>query len=271
MIEYRIINCYAFFILNGGRKGMKKILFYSLIITLSAFMPIYADDSYTVPSKIVLSGTLETKNSLQGKFLKMVYTEAFKRLGIEFEYKGFPAKRSSFMSDTGKTDGEISRVYEYLDTHPNMVRVKEYVIICLFNAYAFKPGIKLDGWESLKGTDYNVEYRRGVKKCEAKLPEVVSKEKLSAITSIKSGAKKLINRRTDILITLDYIMNELLLLDEFKNSGIYIAGIMDSSTTAHAFLHKKHKLLVPKLSSVLKQMKTEGLLEKYNAAAFNTK
>jgi hypothetical protein len=39
------------------------------------------------------------------------------------------------------------------------------------------------------------------------------------------------------------------------------------SFTAHAFLHKKHKELVPKLSKSLKEMKQEGLFGKYRKTA----
>ena len=36
----------------------------------------------------------------------------------------------------------------------------------------------------------------------------------------------------------------------------------------HAFLHKKHKTLVSKLSEILKKMREEGIIEKYKAEAF---
>ena len=54
--------------------------------------------------------------------------------------------------------------------------------------------------------------------------------------------------------------------DEFRNSKLRVAGVMDKFT-AHAFLHKKHKALVPQLSNILKEMKKEGLFEKYRETA----
>jgi hypothetical protein len=50
--------------------------------------------------------------------------------------------------------------------------------------------------------------------------------------------------------------------DEFADSGIRAMGVMEE-ISCHAFLHKKHKDMVPALSLILKKMKEEGLLEKY--------
>jgi len=54
--------------------------------------------------------------------------------------------------------------------------------------------------------------------------------------------------------------------NEFKHANIHIAGVMEE-IFLHAFLHKKHRSLIPKLSTVLYQMKHEGLIEKYKAMA----
>jgi len=239
-----------------------KIVILILIFTLFPSVLAHSDDSYLLPKTIVLSGSQDTKNSLQGRFLEMVYTEAFKRLGIKLEYTAFPAKRSSAMSDNGYTDGEITRVYDYANTHPNMVRVEEHVLTYTFNAYATKPGIKLHGWDSLKGTNYKVEYKQGVQNSKDHLTDVVDKEMLSSVIRLEHGFKKLMYGRTDILVAVHYELREQLRSDEFKDSGIYVAGIM-GSTTSHAFLHKKHKSLAPKISNILAQMKSEGLIKKY--------
>jgi len=48
--------------------------------------------------------------------------------------------------------------------------------------------------------------------------------------------------------------------------NIHIAGVMEE-IFLHAFMYKKHRDLVQKLSTVLYQMKNEGLIEKYKAMA----
>ena len=203
-------------------------------------------------------------DSFLAKWLNMIYTEAFKRLNMEFEYKYTSPQRCMFLSDSGKVDGELWRVYDYSSEHPNLIRVEESPFSNRFCAYATAPDIKLSGWESLRDTDYKVEYRRGQKKTHEKLPGIVKPENLSTINHWTHGMNRLIAGRTDIYVDIEWTINEALKSDEFKDSNIHIVGVMEI-IPSHAFLHKKHKQLVPKLSAVLKEMKNEGLIEKYKA------
>jgi polar amino acid transport system substrate-binding protein len=68
--------------------------------------------------------------------------------------------------------------------------------------------------------------------------------------------------RADIHIGSEMDMLSVLESDEFRGLALEIVGVMDKFT-GHAFLNEKHQELVPKLSSVLKEMKKEGLFEKY--------
>jgi len=215
--------------------------------------------------KMILVGTADVKNSMQGKWLTLIFTEVFRRLGYELQYDGYPAVRASAMSDAGEVDGEISRVFEYQMTHPNLIRVDEILYSTNFVAFAVKPGIVLHGWKSLKNTTYKVEYRRGVKLSESELPLVVTSEHLSVVTTAEQGLKKLITARTDLYVDVDFTTVEAMKRlnpAEFDVSAVYQAGIMHA-VTAYAYLHKKHAALVPKVAEVLKAMKQEGLFESY--------
>ncbi|MDO9527584.1 MAG: hypothetical protein Q7J27_00310 [Syntrophales bacterium] len=200
------------------------------------------------------------------KWLNMIYTEAFRRLNMEFVYKYTSPKRCILLSDSGKVDGELWRVYDYNIVHPNLIRVEESPFSNRFCAYATAPDIKLNGWESLRDTDYKVDYRRGQMKTHQNLPGIVKKENLTMINHWTHGLKRLTAGRTDIYVDIEWTIKDALKADEFKNSNIHIVGVMET-ISAHAFLHKKHKELVPKLSAVLKEMKKERLIEKYKAMA----
>ncbi|MCP4374096.1 MAG: amino acid ABC transporter substrate-binding protein, partial [Deltaproteobacteria bacterium] len=146
--------------------------------------------------------------------------------------------------------------------HPNVIRVEESHYTSGFIALATNPLIQLNGWKSLENTGYLVEYVRGSKISETNLPKYVKPHNLSAITSINQGVKRLILGRTDVFIDAESGLSSILRSDNVEKSGIQIVGVLHKHT-AHAFLHKKHKDLEPKLSSVLKKMKKEGLLNKY--------
>ena len=230
---------------------------------------------FSIPSEaadtMVLVGTESVKNSMYGPWLTRVFTEAFRRLGYEFQYNGYPAARASAMSDAGEVDGEISRVFEYQETHPNLIRVDEALYSAKFVAFAAKPGIVLQGWKSLQNTTYKVEYRRGVKLCESELPLVVAADQLSDVTTAEQGLKKLIAGRTDLYVDVEFTTVEAMKgvnPDEFDVSAVYQAGIMQE-IDAYAYLHKKHAALVPKVVEVLKTMKQEGLFEHYSEIALD--
>lgn len=210
--------------------------------------------------------TYKSRESPDGKFLDLIYTEAFKRLKMIFIYKEYPAKRSFYMSDSGEADGELSRVYSYNKEHPNFIRVEEPHWTSGFIAVAADPSIHLNGWESLRGTDYKVNYKLGIKGCEVNLPKVVRPEKLEMVTEVFHAYKKILVGRADIFVGAELNAASLLESDEFKNSELRIVGVMEKFT-AHMFLHKKHTELVSELSDVLKEMKEEGLLKKYRKTA----
>lgn len=200
------------------------------------------------------------------QWLILIYTEAFKRIGIEFIFEEVPPKRASLYSDEATVDGELGRIYTYADAHPDLIRVEEHHALVTFSAFTTHRDLRLAGWESLKKLDYYVEYRHGIKKSETKLPVVVIPERLSSVVKIETGIKKVLAGRTDIYIDVEDYVLKFLNSSEYKSMSkgkiIYIAGIMEQ-TTGHIFLHKKHRKLVTRLSSILKDMKEEGLFEIY--------
>ena len=210
--------------------------------------------------------TYKLRDSPTGKFLDLVYTEAFKRLGKTFIYKEFPAKRSSYMLNLKIADGELSRIYSFNDAHPNAIRVEEPHWESQFIAVAADPSIHLNGWESLRGTDYRVDYKRGIKGCEVNLPKVVPPENLEVVNEVYQGLGKILAGRTDIFVGAEWNIVSLLESAKFKNSKLRRVGVMEIFT-AHMFLLKKHKELTLKLSDVLKDMKREGFFEKYREKA----
>lgn len=250
--------------MKQGRNFRSIIL--ELVLLLSLLMATQAVSS-EIKQKIFLVGSIETKQSFHGRWLELIYTEVFKRLGYSLKYEGYPAKRASRISDMGDADGEIHRVYDYGNKHSNVIRVEESHFSIYFSAYGVDPKIQLNGWESLRETNYNVGYRHGVKKTESKLPELVPKNQLRMAIKIEQGLRQVLAGRSEIFIDVQHVIEDSLKTDnKFKHSNLHRLGIMEE-TTAHAFLYKTHKSLAPKVSSVLKQMKKEGVIDKYRTMA----
>ena len=249
-------------VMNMNDSNIQRVVGMCVIAVLVAAvfsMPSEAAD------KMILVGTEGVKNSMYGKWLTLIFAEVFRRLGYEFQYDGYPAARASAMSDAGTVDGEISRVFEYQMSHPNLIRVDEVLYSTNFVAFAVKPGIVLHGWRSLQNTTYNVEYRRGVKLSESELSLVVAPDHLSDVATAEQGLKRLIVGRTDLYVDVEFTIAQALKRltpDEFDVSALYQAGIMQE-VDAYAYLHKKHAALLPRVAETLQAMKQEGLFERY--------
>lgn len=240
-------------------RGLIVVCISTLLASTVFSMPSQAAD------KMTLVGTTSVKDSMRGQWLTLVFTEVFRRLGYELQYDGYPAGRASMMSDTGEVDGEISRVFEYQEAHPNLIRVEEVLYATKFVAFAAKPGIALHGWKSLQNTTYNVEYRIGVQLCSNELIQAVAPEHLSSVVKAEQGLKKLILGRTDLYVDVDFTIIEAiksLNRADFDVSVLYQVGIMQE-VNAYSYLHKKHAVLVPKVAEAIKNMKQEGLFEQY--------
>jgi hypothetical protein len=214
--------------------------------------------------KIVLISSQDTKDSFYGRWLDLIYTEVFRRLGYGFQYKGYPGGRAPVMAEKGEVDGEIHRGGDYDKIAKNLIKVNEPSFSLSYAAYAVKPGIVLNGWGSLQNTDYTVEYRRGAKVAETGLSAIVKPGKLSHIATPEQGLKKLILGRTDIYVDQEAVVTET--LRKLAPSSVYQAGIMYTGNS-HVYLHKRHATLAPKIAAVLKEMKREGLIKQYKQIA----
>jgi len=206
--------------------------------------------------------SIREANSPDGIALKLLFTEAFARVGKTLVYRYYPAKRGTLMATSGRVDGELARGYKYGEKVQNLVRVEEPLIIVRLLAYVTDSRIKLDGWKSLAGTDFRIDFMRGQIGIGEKLSKIGNNGNVTAVSQWIQGLNKLALGRTDIYIGIEKTVNSALATERFNGAGIHSAGVMEEQPI-HTYLHVKHKNLVPALSAVLKAMKNEGLIEKY--------
>jgi len=221
------------------------------------------ESSPALKDNTFVMATSRPEDSYLGKYWRLIYTEVFKRLGIKVEFRNYPSKRASIEANDGNVDGEFARPYKYADEYPNLIRVEEILDSVNMSAFTAQDSIPpLKGWDSLKGTDYKVEYRRGFMTTASNLSKVVRRENLSDITELVQGLKKLVSGRTDLFVDEELSILTLLQTPEFKDSKIRLAGIMEPFLT-YPYVHKRHTSLAPQMAEVIKAMKTEGLIEQY--------
>jgi polar amino acid transport system substrate-binding protein len=232
---------------------------------LATSMPLQCQGMAKAP--ITLSAD-QDETTYAGRWVWLIYTEAFKRLDLDFKLSANPMIRQSIMADAGQLDGEVARVYGYGDTHPNLVRVEEPVLDLAFSLYSANPALRAQRLEDLSVGNWRGEFRRGVGVCEKVLKEIFPAERLSDVTTSEQGAKKLLADRTDIYCDNEVSMARVLHSREIKNvASIRKLFSLGSPIPTYPYLHKKHAQLAPRLAATLKKMKEEGLMETYRRQA----
>lgn len=236
----------------------------SKIIVILSFFLVSILSFANKPNKLVFVSA-RPLNAPSMKFFFLIQEEAFKRLGINFEYKEVPAKRASIEANKGIVDGDLARVATYNKKFENLVRIDEHLNVIKFSAFSTNSSIKINGWDGFEGTNHNVTYKLGVMIAESNLAKYVAKNKIQPSPSFEVGVKKLLTNRADV-----YVGNAFAFLqeiDKFEKQGlktkeIYEVGIMQE-IKLYPFIHKKYADLAPAIANELKKMKDEGLFEEF--------
>jgi hypothetical protein len=217
--------------------------------------------------RLVLAGLVGSGEGYVGRWLYLVYTDAFAQLGMALEIRTLPAARAAAEAAAGHVDGELARSYDYGDLQPNLVRVPEPTFIASTVAYARRADIRLaDGWEGLRDTPYRIEYRQGYPIMARKLQAVVPAAQLGGVRNAETGLRKLVLGRSDIYVDVADTVDSFLVTPEFRHAGIRQAALMEHSAM-HAYLSVQHAELAPRLGAILKKMSDSGQTERYRQQA----
>ncbi|WP_031483112.1 substrate-binding periplasmic protein [Maridesulfovibrio frigidus] len=241
-----------------------KNIFFFLIIT--AFMvsfetSIYAEvekDYFGREMTFVYSQPLEFPKT---QALIRLYSEVFRRAGIRFRYLNVPSKRAMSLLCSGEVDGDLGRLYSFMNQDRCVVRVGEPNFSISITAFSANPNISLNGWESLRGSKYKAECFRGELICLTRISDLLPPDQCSEVNTVHQGIQKLFKGRTDVFIKGTGAVDWYLKSDQFKiisqGRKIYKSGVMER-TTSHMFLYRRHAYLASKIAEILRDMKKDG-------------
>ena len=247
----------------GARTGYGvRQIFLALCLLLSTASALSQLPAVSTKPFIMTADTAPT--SYASRWVTLIYDEVFKRLGIPYLLEHYTLARRAALVAEGTADGEVSRVYSYGDSHPDLVRVEESLIDFGFSFYSANPEVHLERFEDLRTTNYLVEFRRGILICENAVKQFVPAERVSDVPTQQQGLKKLVAGRTDLYCDIDVYVRQELATPEFKDAPKVRKVIsLGESVPTYPFLNKKHAALAPRMAAVLKQMKAEGLIEAF--------
>lgn len=224
--------------------------------------------AWAQPATPFVLGTDQAEGVYTDRWMRRTYAEAFRRLDVPLQIVVYPLQRLSVMLEQGSIDGEMLRARGYATAHPTLVRVDESVFDVGFALFVANPAHSLHRIDQLASTTMNGIYRRGVLFCESALKAAMPPGRLADITDTPQGLHMLLAGRTDFLCDVDASVLNALYSSEFK--GVTTIRKMLEVGTAiplYPYLHPRRAELAPRLAAALKQMKAEGLVERYRLEA----
>ncbi len=229
-------------------RHLKNII---IAIMFIFFQPLLAEEV----DEITFSGGIPLEG-YQPSLIIPILTEAFKRNGIKFNIEYHPNLRSLELSNSGKADGELHRVYEFQDVsggkYANLIRIESKMLSVWVSAYATKD-MSINSWSDL--ADKHVVYQRGRKNIESAF-NLISPAKVSLARTDEQAFRMLSFGRADIVISERRHGKNIL------NGNMIFSKVKEVSALEEvqifSYIHKKHKKLALKLAKTLDEMKQDG-------------
>ena len=238
-----------------------------LIAGLMALLALLPRPVRSEPQHPFVMVTDQPETTYEGKWQRLAYEEAFKRLGVPLEVDVMPTQRVTAMVDSGAVDGQFMRVPAYADTHPDQVRVDESIYEVGFALWVSNPALTLSRVQDLAATSWIGIYRRGVELCQRSLSPLVSAERLSSVATEHDGLRMLLTGRVDYFCEIDAALQSALHSPEFKSAVVRPLLTIGDRIVLYPYLSRKQAEMAPRLAAVLKGMKAEGLLERFRQEA----
>lgn len=188
-------------------------------------------------------------------FLDAVAGEAFRRAGVRLKLVRLPAERGLINANAGVEDGDLSRIVGLEAQYPNLVRVPERLLVWEFAAFG-KQRAQPVTWEALKAQP--IGHIRGWKIYERELADATA-----VITSEDSAQLFRQLQRDRIDVALFERWQGLARIRREGMRDVQVLAPPLARRDMYIYLHKRHAALVPRLADALREIKAEGLYERW--------
>lgn len=230
---------------------MKLILL--LLATLFLFNTLsYAQTTLRLGSSYYPPITTPNKDGV----IDLVYKELAQRLGIKIIINDLEtAERVLLNANSGIDDGDVSRILGLEKIYPNLISIP--VPIYHYEMVVFSKNINFKVEDAKSILPYGIGILRGWK-----ILENISKGAQSVISLENSDQVFNMLKKGRIDIALFEKSQGLAVLKGMglKNIKILQPNLLEGNF--HLYLHKKHKSLIPKITSELSKMQEDGTIKR---------
>jgi hypothetical protein len=204
------------------------------------------------PPKSLVILFLNSGNALMVNRTTTVVVEALNELGFKVELRGVPLARGAQEIKKESIDGELVRIREYGDSHPELVRVEEPLATAYFSVYA-KPGKKVPcDWPKLVQSDLRIDFQRGIYYFEMNLKNYMS-PRIQAMDHPLQLFQRLRSNRSDLFLLDKFSAEKVMAESNEKWNMVRVCDIHVAPT--FMYLKRRHTDLANKLPAVLRKMK----------------
>ncbi len=219
---------------------------YLMVIFVFLAAPCFAVD------KLVFTTAIGNNFNYIGQY---VLQEAYKKLGIQVEILRVPSKRSLAMSSTGQSDGEVHRIKNLSTKFPDLIQISIPINHLDLVVYSRNPSTPIKKPEDLR--PYMVGFYRG-----AKIFEKMTNgfENIKMTTHPDQALKMLAQNRLDLVLGDSVSAPAIVKKNNIK--GVYMLSPPIKQIRLYHYINKRHAPLVPKITSILKEMEKSGRIEK---------
>lgn len=180
----------------------------------------------------------------------LVLHEAYGQMGIRPAMKKLPGERALRAANSGKTDGELHRIKAMMKPYTNLIRVDVPINHIEGVAYTKDPSLTVRNWQDLgKVKSGGV---RGIKWFE-KNTKGIAVQKYASFSDLFKALK--VGR---IQVGMANRINGITHIAGMGLTGVTPIEPPLVRLPLYHYLHKRHKELVPRLTTILQTMEKKG-------------
>ena len=184
-----------------------------------------------------------------------ILNDAFKRIGVAFDFVRLPLLRLIEMANDGAVDADIGRIPEVAQRFPNLVMVPTPNCNSEVAVYGAMPDFATVTRSAIKGM------RIGIVRGVFILDKYTQGMNLVVVQDFAALMNMLMERRIDAAVAI-YLDTELQLRKKVI-PGLVRWPYLWAAEPLHCLVHKRHAELVPRLDAALAQMTKAGLTRRY--------
>ena len=187
---------------------------------------------------------------------RIVLAKIYENLDIDITIKPLPGKRAQFETTSGRSDGEIMRIFSYGQENPTVHRIPTPYYYLETMAFIKKgSGIRINNKDDLN--QYSIAKVRGVKHTND-----ITKgfSNLSDLNTTEQLMRFIDKGRADIALT--NTIDGIIALKELGIEDVIPIDAPLATLDLFHYVHEDHKDLVPRIDAKIKEMKANGELKK---------